>query len=129
MTFSPAPKPPVRIKEPKPLRAKNAKRAASTFARTMHSEERVVFVHSLPCIVPGCVRRDIECAHIFTDGMGRKAGYEFTVPACRGHHRTRNDSMHALSYDEFEAEHRVDLLALAADVERIWRRQSGRVDA
>lgn len=123
--FHPAPKPVPKVKAPKPLKGKNVKRAADAFARSYHSSERVEFVKALPCIVPGCRIRPSENAHIRTDGLSRKGPYVEVVPACSGHHRTRADSMHALSFAEFEAEHLVDLAALAADTERIWRRHIG----
>lgn len=125
MTFCPCPKPAPREKRPpKPPRAKNAKNAADTFTRCYHSEERVEWVQWQPCIVPGCTQPS-ENMHIEGDGTGRKAGYEKIVPGCRGHHRTRKDSLHNLGREAFEGEHLVDLAALALDTERCWRRYAG----
>ena len=119
------PKPaPREKKQPKPPRAKNVARAADEFLRTYYSEERVDFVQGLHCIVPGCDQR-AENAHIEGDGIGRKAGYEKIAPICRGHHRTRRDSLHNLGREEFEGTHLVDLGALALDCERCWRRYAG----
>jgi hypothetical protein len=124
--MSACPKPvPAERKPPKRLRAKNAKNAADTFARCYHSEERVEFVQTLPCIVPGCTQPS-ENAHIEGDGTSRKAGYEKIAPICKGHHTTRRDSLHNVGREEFEGTHLVDLAALALDTERIWRRYAGR---
>lgn len=122
MTYRPVPKPDPREKKPpKPLRAKNAKRAASEFARCYHSEERVEWVRSLPCVVGGCRNDSIENAHIEGDGTSRKAGYEKIVPLCRTHHR----QLHRDGRETFEGAHLVDLAAMALDTERCWRRSTG----
>lgn len=121
MTFSPAPKP--KPREPKPPqrpRAKNVKRSADTFIRAYHSEERVAFVQSLPCVVAGC-KRPSENAHITGDGMGRKAVYSQIAPICSTHHR----QLHEMGRERFEGYHLVDLGALALDTERTWRRFAG----
>jgi len=123
--FSPAPKPQPKAKhEPKRPRAKNVQRSANAFARAYHSEERVEFVQSLPCIVPGCDQPS-ENAHIEGDGGSRKADYVKVAPIYSGHHRTRKDSLHALGREAFEGTHYVDLAALALDTERCFRRYAG----
>lgn len=125
MSFSPAPKPQPRPKkEPKRPKAKNVARSADEFTRTYGSPERCEFVQTLPCIVPGC-DKPAENAHIEGDGAGRKADATKIAPICRGHHRTRRDSLHNLGREAFEGEHLVDLEALALDTERCWRRFSG----
>ena len=119
------PKPTPRPKKaPKPLKAKNAKRSADTFVRCYHSEERVAFVQSLPCIVGGCDKSS-ENAHIEGDGVSHKAAYDKIVPLCRTHHRTGKDSLHNLGREIFEGTHYLDLAALALDTERTWRRYAG----
>jgi hypothetical protein len=126
MSFNPVPKPPPRPKkEPKPIKGRNANRAADNFTRAYGSEERVEFVGQLPCIVPGCPSLHQDNAHIEGDGGSRKAGADKVVPLCRGHHRTRKDSLHNLGREEFEGTHYVDLAALALDTERTWRRYAG----
>lgn len=128
-SFSPCPKPEPREKKPpKPLRAKNAARAADTFTRCYGSEERVEWVQTLPCIVPGCDKPS-ENMHIEGDGASRKADYTKIVPCCGGHHRTRSDSLHNIGREEFEGTHLVDLAALALDLERAWRRYAGHTGA
>lgn len=123
--FRPVPKPaPREQKERKPPRAKNVKRSADEFTRCYHSDERVEFVKSLPCVVAGCDKPS-ENAHIEGDGAGRKASYTKVAPICGGHHRTRKDSLHSLGREEFEGTHLVDLGALALDTERCWRRYVG----
>lgn len=125
MNFTPAPKPAPREKKPpKPPRAKNAKRSASEFTRCYGSEERVEWVRSLPCIVPGC-RQLSENAHIIGDGAGRKADADKIVPLCVMHHRSGQYALHHLGREEFEGTHMVDLGALALDTERCWRRFAG----
>ncbi len=123
--FFPVPKPEPRAKKvPKPIRSKNVKRSADAFERCYHSEERVEWVKNLACIVPLCLKPS-ENMHIEGDGASRKASYDKIVPACRGHHRTRKDSLHNLGREEFEGTHYVDLAALALDTERNWRRYAG----
>lgn len=121
----PVPKPhPREKKPPKPPRAKNAQRSADAFARTYHSQERVEWVQEQPCIVAGC-QRPSENAHIEIDGAGLKADYTKVAPICSVHHRTGNDSLHALGREIFEGTHYVDLAAIALDTERCWRRYAG----
>lgn len=123
--FRPAPKPqPRERKEKKPPRAKNLARSADTYTRCYHSQERVEFIQSLPCIVTGCVKPS-ENMHIEGDGASRKANYDKIVPCCKGHHTTRTDSLHQLGREEFEGTHMVDLAALSLDAERTWRRFAG----
>lgn len=127
-SFFPVPKPlPKERKEPKAPKRKNVERSADAFAYAYGSEERVEFLHTCSCIVPGCLSINIEVMHIQGGGgMKLKAHYTLTVPCCGGHHRTRRDSFHNLGSAElFESEHLVDLKALAADTERMWRRYSG----
>lgn len=122
MTFSPAPKPAPRPKkERKRPRAINPTRSADAFVRCYHSEARVAWVQSLPCVVGGCSRVS-ENVHIAGDGASRKAGYDQIVPMCRQHHRIGVASLHMLGREAFEGWHLVDLAALALDTERIWRR-------
>lgn len=131
MTFRPCPKPAARQKKaPKPVKRKgtptpvNRTRKAAEFTRCYGSEERVEWVQTLPCIVPGCTQPS-ENMHIEGDGAGRKADANKVVPCCCGHHRTRKDSLHNLGREAFEGEHLVDLAALALDTERCWRRYAG----
>ena len=91
------PRKPIRRSAPKRV---NTDRAATSFARSFHSRERVEFVQSLPCIV--CGRRPCDNAHIGTKGAGagRRADYDQVAPLCR---RLSDDGVtlagcHALSH-------------------------------
>ena len=118
MTFTPAPKPkPMEKRPPRPPKAKNATRAASEFTRTYHSEERVMWVQSLPCVVQPCSHPS-ENVHVEGDGAGRRAGYESVVPMCRSHHR----ELHRVGVTEFEGTFYVALAEMALETERAWRR-------
>ena len=121
------PKPePRKKKEPKPPKARNAKRREPEFARCYGSEARVEWVQKLPCIVPACRIGGLrENAHIEGDGAGRKADYTKIVPLCRSHHRTTFYSLHVMGREAFEGHHLVDLAALALDTERCYRRFAG----
>jgi hypothetical protein len=68
------------LKRSKPLRPK--KRTNAEFARIYGSEERVLWVKSLPCLVCGKLPSDNH--HIVNEGMGRKASYRLIVPLCSG---------------------------------------------
>lgn len=69
------------------VRARNADRRASEFARCYLSDERVAFVRSLPCVT--CGRTPSDNAHVGPNGAGagRKANYDQIVNLCRVCHR------------------------------------------
>jgi hypothetical protein len=68
------------------------------------------FIRSLPCAVPGCLRRDIEAAHVVTRKMGGCGGDKTNlVPLCGPHHREEEGHL-----DEFNAKHGTNLRACAA---------------
>lgn len=71
----------------------NRKRKGREFARTYHSEERVLFVRGLPCCACGVVGYS-ENAHVPPKGeagTGYKADYRFIAPLC--HERTKYDEV------------------------------------
>ena len=91
----------------------NRERRDREWARAYGSVERVEAVRAMRCCVPGCNGLS-ENAHITTGGMGRKADADKVANLCRGHHRTRRDSLHNLgSVEAFRRAHGVDLVAVA----------------
>ena len=115
------------------IKASNAKRRTSEFARCYHSRERVRFVKGLPCLVCNALspfigettRGRSDNAHVETDGAGRKADYDRIIPLCRSHH-TRYDE-HRHPFDDEAA--RDAAKGMAAVVEAAWQshlRQTGR---
>lgn len=95
-------------------RKRDAARAAARFARTFHSEARVRFVQSLPCVA--CRRAPSVNAHTETGGTSRRADYTTIVPACDPHHR----EMHG-GIASFATRYGLDLRALAAATEVRWQ--------
>lgn len=95
------------------------------WARAYGSLSRVLAVKSMTCCVPGC-GEFAENAHIEGSGTGRKADADKIARLCRGHHRTRTDSLHNLgSKEAFQRVHGVDLDAEAAEVERLLPTKGG----
>lgn len=112
------------LRRRKSLRARNARRKAAEFVRAFHSEERVRFVRSRPCVV--CLKfGEIENAHIEGGGAARRADYTKIVPLCRTCHRR----MHRMGIDTFLARWGLtadDLPMMAEDTERCWQRRQAR---
>ena len=107
---------------------RDEERARLEFERKYGSLERVLFIkHALVCIVVGCWRRDIECAHGDDGKEGAyKAGYLTINPICSVHHRTHARSYHNLgSQAAFEREwlapEGLTWAICAADTEERWR--------
>lgn len=67
------------------------------------------WIHRQPCVVSG-VRGNIECVHVVTGGMGRKADWTATVPMAGELHR----ELHRIGIKSFEAKYDINLVALAA---------------
>lgn len=70
------------------------------------------WVRGHACSVPGCERRDIECAHVRrgTDaGVGIKPSDRWTIPLCAEHHREQ----HSIGEASFERRHRIDMKRIA----------------
>jgi hypothetical protein len=104
-------------------------RQKKEFARCYHSEERVAWVQSQPCMwckYRGRIRMcgPSENAHVKTDGMGRKAGYEFIVPLGRFHHM-KYDS-HLPPFDTISA--RMVMEWFARDTEAKWQERQSQLE-
>ncbi len=100
-----------------PLRSVNVERHEREWTRAYHSLERVAFVKSLPCIVPGCRAKPCDNAHIANDGKGRKGDYTLIVPACRTHHEELDNGD---GRSAFEAMYGLSLAEHAAETEKAW---------
>lgn len=90
------------LKPLKPTRSspiKRKKRSPREFARVYGSEERVLWVQSLPCC--RCGRRPSENAHTENGGRGRKADSPTVAPLCRPCHRAYDE--HRAPFNEPEA--------------------------
>lgn len=107
----------------KRLRARNPKRQARAFVRAYGSEERVAFIKSLPCLVPGCWRGPIENAHVvkIDGGTGLKGKAEGNAPLCHFHHQDETHGLHTLGARTFERLHGISLAECAAETERAWQ--------
>lgn len=84
---------------------KPKKRKLSEFQRVYGSKERVAFVKSLPCVVPGCQDRRIQNCHSRSGGTGRKADYFWIYPGCEKHHAEE----HKIGRKTFEKRYQIDL--------------------
>lgn len=107
----------------KQIKKVNRKRKDREFSRVYHSEERVLFVKGLSCVIdsPWCLEgwengERVENAHIRTGGTGRKAGYTEVVPLCESHHR----HLHRVGRATFEKHYHIDLGKLAAETQSRW---------
>lgn len=82
------------------VRKVNGPRKTREFARAYHSKKYVEFTKSCACIFCGHVGHS-ETAHAATGGMGRKADWTRTFPACGPHPvgKLLRDGCHAL-YDQ-----------------------------
>ena len=98
-------------------RKRQKERKARAFARAYHSEERVVWVKQLNCVV--CGRTPCDNAHTETGGTGRKAGYKTIVPLCSGvggHH----NELHATGIRTFEDKYTINLRGKALRTQGWW---------
>lgn len=102
-----------------PMKKANRKRRQSEFARAYGSRARVAWVKSRPCALLGFAGAwlcdgEIENAHTHTDGMGRKADYQFIAPLCRKHHREYDGRL-------LEPFFRGIVVGTAISTERAWQ--------
>lgn len=97
-------------------RSKARKSRRRRFEAHYGSEERVRWIQSLPCSVPGCRAWPSENAHVKAGGMGMKAAPEWITPLCKAHH----DEQHRGSRT-FEEKYGLDLEALARETDAKWR--------
>jgi hypothetical protein len=98
------------------LNPRNEKRRAREFRRTYHSLERVTWVHTRPCRVPGCPNL-AECMHIRTGGMGRKDSYTRIADICRDHHWEAHQGVAT-----FQRKYGLDLRRIARELQEAWER-------
>jgi hypothetical protein len=112
-------------KRGKRIRERNPERRRRESARA-NGGDRAAWVRALPCILAGrhVCEGPVENAHVKGGGGSRKADARFIVPACHGAHRGPK-GMHD-GIKSFAARWGLDLLALAADVERRWRLEEAR---
>ena len=89
-------------------------RSAKSFARIYGSKERVAWIQAMPSVVSG--RTPCVNAHTVSGGMGRKADYHTIVPLTDAEHR----ELHQIGVKSFEQKYRVDLKALAGQVQDRW---------
>ena len=103
-----------------PLRRVNRQRRAREWERSYGSEERVSWVRSLPCSVPGCHARMSENAHVSPEGdpsgMGRKGDACQIIPLCARHHL----ELHRVGQRIFNDTHRIDVDLIAATIAYRW---------
>jgi hypothetical protein len=69
------------------------------------------------CSVPGCLNRDIECAHVRTGtdgGTGMKPSDRWCISLCARHHREQ----HHMGEAAFQRRHHLDLYELALEFAR-----------
>ena len=111
------------LKRRTPVKAVNAKRKATAFARAYHSKERVAFIRGLLCIacvsVLGPFTPAVPSDNAHTGkapGKGLKAHYSTIVPLCRNHHRRYDE--HRKPFDI--AATRAALQQAAALIELMW---------
>ncbi len=110
------------------VKPRNAARAAESFERAYHSDERIKFINAMPCSQcgvyprPGAWHRVIVNAHTKTGGTSRKADYPTIVPLCSTINR---DGCHDIQHQHGWA--RLSNLsttekreAMARKVQRLW---------
>lgn len=101
----------------KPLRKRNAKRAAAKFSRNYGT--RGAAVREMPCLVPSRYRScggRVEAAHAVARGMGGVRGDRRSlVPLCTWHHICASEAR-TEQRAEFERFHGLDLTAEAARI-------------
>ena len=76
------------------------------------------WLHQQPCVITGC-RSNIEQVHVIGGGVGRKAGWTFTVPMAADLHR----SLHAMGVKSFETRWGVNLVCLAGMIQDRWEHE------
>lgn len=118
------PKPPSRVREPKPSKPRspvarsNPKRRERLFEDAFGSVERVEWIRRSPCVVPGCEGFPCENHHWPTKGAGGKA--TDISPLCIPHHR----EFHQLGPETWQRKHGIDLSATNAATEAAWQRRA-----
>lgn len=97
-----------------PVRRVNRKRRRERFNSAFG--EKVLWLVTLPCALPGCLHRwqHVVAAHVKSRGAGGTSKH--LIPLCRLHH----DYQHRIGIKSFAAEFHVDLHALAEKYEDMW---------
>lgn len=98
-------------------RKRKAEKRAAEFARCYGSEERVAWVKTLRCAVPGCASGRIDNAHAVSGGAARKADARHVLPLCFLHHR----ELHQLGARTFEKKYEISLALAAEETEARWQ--------
>ena len=75
----------------KRIKARNAKRRTSEFARCYRSKRYLRHIHAHPCYACG-KHGETDAAHGESGGMGYKAGWETLLPLCRRCHTKQHQS-------------------------------------
>jgi hypothetical protein len=82
------------------------------------------FIRRLPCVA--CARpTTIEAAHFGPRGLGQKSDDRQTLPLCRKHHRTGNDSYHQLGPVKFADRHQLDVSGLIRQLNAFFEKHFG----
>ena len=103
-------------------RIKPKKRSASSANRIYGPKAFRAWLHAQPCILCGVVGFT-EQAHAKGDGIGRKADWTLSFPACgtRGTVEGCHPRSHRQGVQTFEHDAGVTLLDLAARTQAAWR--------
>lgn len=105
-----------------PPKKVNKARKAKEFTRSYGSRERVRWIKAQPCCVPKCqFLLPSQNVHIVGGGAGRKASATLIVAMCPLHHA----SLHSMGALSFQRVHKIQLILIANDLEKLWRRVSG----
>jgi hypothetical protein len=104
-----------------PLRVRNASRAKQRLTDAFG--DKAAWIRTFPCVVREHRFLDdelscygyVECAHVRSRAAGGRSNA--TVPLCKGHH----SEQHAVGIKTFAAKYGLDLEALAAEYESLWR--------
>ena len=99
-----------------PLRKRNPERKARLTEEQFGPLARRKWIKMQPCVIPGCGAWPCENVHVTSRGAGGTP--EDIVPMCAEHHR----KLHGLNsgIETFQAEHGVDLRALAEWTQTRW---------
>ena len=102
------------MKRTTPLKPRNPKRKAASFARAYGSPERVSWIQRQPCVL--CGHTPSENAHVRTGGTGRKADARWIVPLCHVCH----EHLHRVGIRTFEEGYGIILDHEAAIIDARW---------
>lgn len=87
--------------------------------RVFGSPERVRWVQSQDCLF--CGATPCDNAHVTNGGMGRKAGYEYIIPACTKNRDGCHWEMdHGMGKKAMERKYGLNLREEARRIEELW---------